>query len=58
MTREDMYRLGCLFAVNKLIETGSSYYGIKVNGKWKIVPWAEIREWIEKQWCVMQEVEK
>ena len=35
MTREDLYLLGCLFAVNRLIENGSSAYGIKVNGKWK-----------------------
>ena len=50
MVREDMYLLGCLFAVNKLIENGSSSYGIKVNGKWETVPWNEIKEWIEKQY--------
>jgi len=52
MSREDMYFLGCLFAVNRLIENGSSSYGIKVNGKWETVPWAEIKEWIEKQYGI------
>lgn len=55
MTREDMYMLGCLFAINRLIENGSSSYGIKVNGKWETVPWEEIKEWIEKQYAIEQE---
>lgn len=54
MTREDMYLLGCLFAVNRMIENGSSSCGIKVNGKWETVPWDEIREWIEKQYAIEQ----
>ncbi len=58
MTREDMYMLGCLFAINELIETGSSSYGIKVNGRWETVPWNEIKKWIEKQCGIEQEVEK
>ena len=58
MTREDMYMLGCLFAVNRLIEMGSSDYGIKVNGKWKTVQWSEIKEWIEKQYAIGQDEEE
>lgn len=50
-----MYMLGCLFAVNRLIENGSSSFGIKINGKWETVPWEEIREWIEKQYAIEQE---
>lgn len=55
MSREDLYLLGCLFAVNRLIEKGSSAYDIKVNGKWETVPWEEIREWIEKQYAIEKE---
>ena len=58
MTREDMYISGCLFAVNRLIEDGSSCFAIKVNGAWKTVPWDEIREWIEKQYGIEQEAEE
>lgn len=56
MTREDMYLLGCLFAVNRIIENGSSSVSIKVNGKWKKIPWDEIKEWIEKQYGIEREV--
>jgi hypothetical protein len=56
MTREDMYISGCLFAVNRLIENGSSSFAISVNDNWEIVPWDEIREWIEKQYGIEQEV--
>lgn len=52
MSREDLYLLGCLFAVNRLIEKGSSSYAVKVNGKWETVPWEEIKEWIEKQFAI------
>ena len=55
MSREDMYLLGCLFAVNRFIENGSSSYGIKIDGKWHTVPWEEIKEWIEKQYAIEQE---
>ena len=58
MTREDMYISGCLLAVDKLIENGSSIFAIKVNGKWETVPWNEIRAWIEKQYGIEQEVEE
>jgi hypothetical protein len=58
MKREDMYISGCLFAVNRLIENGSSSFVISVNDKWEIVPWDEIREWIEKQYGIEQEVEE
>lgn len=56
MTREGMYISGCLFAVGRLIEDGSSSFAISVNDKWEIVPWDEIREWIEKQYGIEQEV--
>lgn len=52
MTKEDMYMLGCLFAVNRLIENSSSNFGIKVSGKWETVPWEGVREWIEKQYAI------
>jgi len=58
MTKEDIYISGCLFAVNRLIENGSSSFAISVNDKWEIVPWDEIREWIEKQYGIEQEVEE
>ena len=52
MTREDLYLLGCLFAVNRLIENGSSNFCIKVSGKWETVPWDEVKEWIKKQYAI------
>jgi len=52
MTREEMYASGCLFAVNSLIEKGSSSYVIYVDGKWEKIPWAEICKWIEKQYGI------
>jgi hypothetical protein len=52
MTREEKYLLGCLFAVNRLTEKGSSTYAVKVNGKWETIPWTEIKEWIEKQCAI------
>lgn len=58
MTREDLYMSGCLFAVNRLIDGGSSSFAIRVNDKWEIVPWDEIREWIEKRYGIEQEAEK
>jgi hypothetical protein len=58
MKKEDMYMLGCLHAVNRLIERGSVDFRIKVNGKLEIVPLAEIKEWIEKQYGIEEEVEE
>ena len=52
-----MYASGCLFAINSLIEKGSSNYVIYVNGKWQMIPWLEITEWIEKQYGIEQEAE-
>lgn len=52
MTRAEKCLLGCLFAVNRLIEKGSSTYAVKVNGKWETIPWTEITEWIEKQYAI------
>lgn len=58
MTREEKYLLGCLYAINRLIEKGSSDYGIKVDGRWETIPWAEIKEWIEKQYEIESGVEE
>lgn len=49
MSREDKYLLGCIFAIDRFIEKGSSDYAVRVDGKWELVSWVEIREWIEKQ---------
>lgn len=48
MIKKDMYARGCLFAINSLIEKGSSAFGVKVDGRWETIPWYEITEWIEK----------
>lgn len=52
MTREDKYLSGCLFAINLLREHGSDSYAVKADGKWEIIPWSEIAEWIEKQYAI------
>lgn len=52
MTREDKYLLGCLFAINRLREKGSSDFAVKVDGKWETIPWSEICEWVEKQYGI------
>lgn len=52
MNREDTYLLGCLFAIHQLQEKGSSSYSVKIDGKWVIVPWDEICEWIEDQYGI------
>jgi len=52
MTREDKYLLGCLYAINRLREKGSSDYAIKVDGKWENIPWAEICDWIKKEYAM------
>lgn len=38
MNREDVYLLGCLFAIHRLQEKGSKEFTVKVDGKWLIVP--------------------
>ena len=58
MKREDLYMLGCLFAVNRLMERGSVNFKIKVDGKQEIVPLAEIKAWIERQYGIEQEVKE
>lgn len=55
MTKEEMYSIGCLYTVNRLIKTGSFVYGVKVNNRLEMVPWAEIKEWLEKQCGINQE---
>ena len=58
MKREDLYMLGCLFAVNRLMERGSVNFKIRVDGKVEVVPLTEIKGWIEKRYGIEQEVEK
>ena len=58
MKREDKYLLGCLFAIHRLQEKGSTSFATKVNGKWVLIPWSEICEWIEKQYGIEREVEE
>lgn len=55
MKIEDKYLLGCLFAVNRLQEKGSSSYAVKVDGKWESIPWKEICDWIERQYAIERE---
>ena len=52
MTREKICLLGCLFAVDRLIEKGSSTYAIKINGNLKTILWTEVEEWLEKQFAI------
>ena len=47
-----MYMLGCLFAIHRLQEKGSKKFTVKVDGKWVIVPWDEVCEWIEDQYAI------
>ena len=49
MDKEDIYLLGCLFAIHQLQEKGSSSFAHRVNGKWVTISWSEICTWIEKQ---------
>ena len=58
MTKEDIYMLGCLFAVDKLLEKGGVNFKIKVDGKQEIVPLAEVKEWIEKQYGIEGEMKE
>lgn len=46
MTKEEIYIRGCLYAVDELIEKGSSKYTVKNNGKWVTVSWDEITDWL------------
>lgn len=45
-TQEDIYLSGCLYAINELRKEGSHSYAIKIDGKWKTIPWEEISNWI------------
>lgn len=58
MPREYMYMMGCLFAVNRMIERGSSYYEIRVDDKCEISTWNEVKEWIKKQYGIEKELEE
>jgi hypothetical protein len=55
MSREDKYLLGCLFAINRLREKGSTEFATKVDGEWETISWKEICEWIEKQYAIESE---
>ena len=48
-TRKDKYLLGCLYAISRLLDDGSSSFATKVDGKWETIPWKEICEWIDAQ---------
>ena len=50
MKRENKYLLGCLYAINRLVEKGSIEYAVKVDGEWETIPWKEIYNWIEKKY--------
>ena len=52
MKREDKYLLGCLFAINRLVEKGSVEFAVKEDGKWERIPWSEIIEWIHKEYAI------
>lgn len=52
MSREDIYLLVCLYAVNRLIENGSYSYVVKISGKSEVVLLSEVKEWIEKQYAI------
>lgn len=56
MTREDKYLIACLFAVNRLVEKGSTVCATQVDGKWEEIPWSEVIEWINKQYGIEREV--
>ena len=55
MKRENIYLLGCLYAINQLEENGSVEYAIKVDGEWETIPWKEIYDWIEKKYKAERE---
>lgn len=55
MTRENKYLLGCLYAINRLQEKGSTEYAVKIDGEWETVPWKDICDWIEKQYAIRKE---
>lgn len=57
MKREDKYLLGCLFAINRLREKGSTEFATKIDGEWETIPWKEICEWIEKKYAIESEGE-
>ena len=52
MKRQDKYLLGCLFAINQLVEKGSVEFAVKEDGKWECIPWREIIEWIHKEYAI------
>lgn len=58
MTREDMYLLGCLFAIHQMQEKGSTKFTCKVDRKWESIPWSEVCEWIERQYGIETESEE
>ena len=57
MKREDKYLLGCLFAIRKLQNKGSTEVTIKVDGECETIPWEEICKWIEVQYAIGEDWE-
>lgn len=51
MTKEEKYVYGCLFAINNIMEKGSSKYIIynKDNGEFEKISWVEIKKWLKEQ---------
>lgn len=55
MDREDLYLLGCLYAIQQLTQKGSTEFAVKNGGKWETVPWKEITDWIEAPYGIGEE---
>lgn len=49
MSNEEIYLIGCLLAINMLVEKGSSHCVITVNNNSYRIPWIEIINWITDQ---------
>lgn len=52
MNEEDFYMLGCLTAVKRMIENGSTEYTINLKDKSKTVTWVDVKEWLEKRYTI------
>lgn len=46
MDEEKLMLWGCLYAVNKLIEDGSTNFAHREDGKWQLVEWNKIRDYL------------
>lgn len=52
MNREDVYLLGCLFAIHRLQEKGSKEFTVKIGGKQIEIQWDDVCKWIEDQYAI------